>query len=169
MAVPFVVELLVIVTCPIAVPAAGGSNCTFRVVEAPGFRVTGKLYPEIEYPGPVATAAFTVTAADPVEVRVTDCVAGVLINTSPNATVVAFIPNEAVAVTTELSCIWNVFTAVAVRAVIVTVVATLTGKTVVLKPVVDLRAATVTPKGTVTAALSLERLTFSLTVVLPVR
>ena len=47
------------------------------------------MTPETVKPLPVTAAALTVTAAVPVEVRITDCVVGVLRFTFPNATLVA--------------------------------------------------------------------------------
>ena len=40
-----VLELLVIVNCPVAVPVAVGWNCTCNVTDCEGFSVTGKLVP----------------------------------------------------------------------------------------------------------------------------
>ncbi len=78
-----------IVTWPVAAPAVAGSNCRFRVTDWLGFKVTGKVAPDMLKPVPVSVAEFTVTDAVPVEVRVKDWVAGVLITTFPNATLVA--------------------------------------------------------------------------------
>ncbi len=47
------------------------------------------MAPDIEKPVPDNVAEFTVTAAVPVEVSVTDCVAGVLSTTLPKARLVA--------------------------------------------------------------------------------
>jgi hypothetical protein len=49
-----------------------------------GFRVSGKVTPEMVYPLPVRVAALTVTATVPVEDRVSVCVAGVFTLTLPN-------------------------------------------------------------------------------------
>ena len=49
----------------------------------------GKVTPETVKPLPLMAAALTVTGAVPVEVRITDCVAGVFRVTFPNATLVA--------------------------------------------------------------------------------
>jgi hypothetical protein len=48
-----------------------------------GFRVSGKVTPEMVYPLPVRVAALTVTAAVPVEDRVSVCVVGVFTFTVP--------------------------------------------------------------------------------------
>jgi hypothetical protein len=65
------VELLLIVNCPVAAPAAPGMNCTCNVIDWPGLSITGNSAPTILNPLPVTLAAFTVTAAVPVEVNVT--------------------------------------------------------------------------------------------------
>jgi hypothetical protein len=35
------------VSCPVAAPAAVGSNCTFSVTDWVGFKVTGNVAPDI--------------------------------------------------------------------------------------------------------------------------
>ena len=76
-------ELLLIVSCPLALPVLLGSNCTCRVRDCVGFSVTGKLPPTIEKPAPVIAAELTVTGAVPVDVRVSDCVVDVFTVTPP--------------------------------------------------------------------------------------
>jgi hypothetical protein len=85
----FVDELLVTVNCPVAAPAVVGSNATLNVAVWFGLNVSGKLAPETVNPVPLAVAALTVTDAVPVDVSVTDCVAGVLSVTLPKLTEVA--------------------------------------------------------------------------------
>jgi hypothetical protein len=82
-AVPPVVEVLVIVICPLAAPVAVGSNCTCSVTACAGLNVTGRLPPTIENPVPEIVAEFTVTAEVPVEVSVTACVVGEFTVTLP--------------------------------------------------------------------------------------
>ena len=53
----------------------------------------GKVAPDIEKPAPDNVAEFTVTAAVPVDVSVTDCVAGVLSTTLPKARLVVLTLN----------------------------------------------------------------------------
>ena len=65
-------ELLLIVTCPVAAPVTVGRNCTCNVTVWWGFNVAGRLPPIIVKPAPVMAAEFTVTAAVPVEVNVSD-------------------------------------------------------------------------------------------------
>ena len=74
-----------------------------------GFSVTGKVAPDIEKPVPDDLAEFTVTAAVPVDVSVTDCVAGVLSTTLPKARLVALRLN--VEVPAAFNCNANVFVA----------------------------------------------------------
>jgi hypothetical protein len=88
-AVGFDEELLVIDSWPESEPAAEGSNCTFTIAVLPGLIVTGNDSPEIEKPVPVAEAALIVTGAVPEEVRVSDLVATVLIESLPNAMLLA--------------------------------------------------------------------------------
>ena len=80
--------LLVSVTAPLAAPAVVGSKATVSVAVWPGFRVSGKLTPDILKPDPVTLPALRIRAAVPDEVSVTDCVAGVFKFTSPKDTLV---------------------------------------------------------------------------------
>ena len=80
--------LLERVTDPVAEPAAEGSNCSCRVADWLGFRVTGKLMPGPLKPVPATEAPLMVSGAVPDEVRTTDWVAAVFTATSPNATLV---------------------------------------------------------------------------------
>ena len=54
------------------------------------FSVNGNVVPDVLKPAPVTEAALIVTAPVPVEVNVTDCVAGVFRSTVPKAMLVAF-------------------------------------------------------------------------------
>jgi hypothetical protein len=65
-------ELLLIVICPLAVPAAVGRYCTCNVIDCVGFSVTGKLPPTIVKPAPIIAAELTITGEVPVEVSVND-------------------------------------------------------------------------------------------------
>jgi hypothetical protein len=71
-------EVLLIVSCPVAAPLAVGANCTCKVTDCVGFRVTGKEPLTIVKPAPAIVAEFTVTGAVPVDVSVSDLVAVVL-------------------------------------------------------------------------------------------
>lgn len=66
------VELLVSSSAPVAAPAAVGSNCTLSVAVCPGFNVSGKLAPDTVNPVPATVPELMVTAAAPVDDRVTD-------------------------------------------------------------------------------------------------
>jgi hypothetical protein len=78
-------ELLLIRIWPLVAPLTVGSNWTVREALCPGFRVKGKLIPEMEKPVPVMVAEFTVTAVVPIEERVRVCEARVFTATSPKA------------------------------------------------------------------------------------
>jgi len=51
-----------------------------------GFKVSGKVAPEKLYPAPLIAAALIVSAAFPVEVKVTVCVTAVFTGSFPNDT-----------------------------------------------------------------------------------
>ena len=92
-AIPPLVELLLIVICPIWAPAVAGSNCSCRVRICVGFSVTGKLPPRIIKPAPPITAEFTVTGVVPVDVSANDCVVAVFTATLPKLTLAVLIVN----------------------------------------------------------------------------
>ena len=88
------VELLLIVICPVRAPAVVGSNCSCSVRACVGFSVTGKLPPMMVKPAPVIAAEFTVTGVVPVEVSVNDCVVAVLTATLPKLRLAALSVNR---------------------------------------------------------------------------
>jgi hypothetical protein len=90
---PPVVELLLIVIWPLAVPAAVGLNCTCSAIDCVGASVTGRLLPTIVNPAPVIAAEFTVTADVPVDVSVKDWVVAVFTVTLPKLRLAAFTVN----------------------------------------------------------------------------
>ncbi len=149
-------ELLVTVSCPVAAPTTVGSNCTLSVVAWLGFSVTGKVAPDNVKPVPVTVAALTVTDAVPVEVKVTDCVAGALSVTLPNATLVALMLSVG---TAAFNCRANVWETLPELAVKVTVCAVVTEDTVAVNAALVAFAGTVTVAGTDTAALLLDKFT----------
>ncbi len=71
----FAVELLVIANEPVAAPATVGAYFTVSDAVCFGFSVNGKVTPDIVKPEPLSEGALTVTAAVPVEVKVTGNVA----------------------------------------------------------------------------------------------
>jgi hypothetical protein len=87
------VELLLIVSCPVRAPEVVGSNCSFSVRLWLGFSVAGKLPPMMVKPAPAIVAELTVTGVVPVEVKVTDCVVAVFTATLPKLRVPALIVN----------------------------------------------------------------------------
>jgi hypothetical protein len=157
-AVPLVEELLVIVTIPVAAPAVVGSNFTDSVAVWLGFNVNGKVAPDIVNPFPVGVAALMVTGDVPAEVKVSDCVAGVLSPTLPNAMLVALRPKVG---TAGFNCRAKLFETLPAFAVKVTAVAVVTVVTLAVNVALVALAVTVTVAGTVTAALLLERLTLN--------
>jgi hypothetical protein len=157
-AVPFVDELLVMASWPVAAPAVVGSNTKFSVTAWPGFNVAGNVGPDTVKPAPVTAAVLIVTGAVPVEVKVTGCVAGVLTTTSPNATLVALMLS---ARTAAFNCRVKLLTTLPALAVIVTACAVATEDTVAVNPTLTAFAGTVTVLGTVTAELLLDRFTTS--------
>jgi hypothetical protein len=92
-AVPPVVELLLIVIWPLAVPVVVGLNCTCNVTDCVGFKVTGRLLPTIAKPAPVIAAELTVTGDVPVDINVNACVVAVLTVTLPKLRLVALTAN----------------------------------------------------------------------------
>jgi hypothetical protein len=88
-----VVELLLIVICPVRVPAVVGENCSCSVSACVGFSVTGKLPPMMEKSAPVIAAEFTVTGVVPVDVSVNVSLVDVFTATLPNCRLVALAVN----------------------------------------------------------------------------
>jgi hypothetical protein len=87
------VELLLIVSCPVAVPAAVGRNCSCRVTDWLGLSVIGKLPATMVKPAPVTEAEFTVTAELPDDVSVTEAVAEEFTVTLPKSSAEALSVN----------------------------------------------------------------------------
>jgi len=116
--VGLVCEVLTTVSVPVAAPATEGSNCTLIVTVWFGFKVIGKAPPEIVNPLPLTVAELTVTAAVPVEDRVTVCVAAEFRLTSPKAMLVALMLRVA---TPDPNCSMKVFATLLVLAVNITV------------------------------------------------
>src|ERR1700721_2056041 len=81
------------VTWPVTNPAVAGSNCALRVTDWAGFKVTGKVAPDMVNPVPLNAAELMVTGAVPVEVKVIGCVDGVFTVTLPNVRLAALIVN----------------------------------------------------------------------------
>jgi hypothetical protein len=88
--VEFVDDVLLMVICPVAEPTAVGSNVRVTVAVCPGLSFVGRLTTEAEKPLPVTAREFTVTAAVPLEVRVTVCVVELFTPTPPKAMLAAF-------------------------------------------------------------------------------
>lgn len=143
-------------------PAAFGANCKFRVAVWPVFRVNGNVIPESVNPVPVMLTPLTITAAVPVDFRVTDCVEGTPTATLPKATLLALKVSVGLPVppaTCGLSLRAKVLFTPSALEVTVAVSAVVTAATVAVKPTVEALAGTVTEAGTVTAPLLLDKST----------
>ena len=81
--------MLLIVICPVRVPAVVGENCSCSARACVGFRVLGKLPPMMVKPAPVIAAEFTVTGVVPVDVSVNVSVVDVFTATLLNCRLVA--------------------------------------------------------------------------------
>ena len=154
--VGFVDELLLMLNCPVAAPAADGSNVSVTESVFPGLNVAGRLPAEAEKPVPVTVTEFTVTGAVPLEVRVTVCVVEVFTPTAPKAMLVVLKVSAGVA---AFSCSETVFEVLPVAAVRVADCALVTEATLAVKDALVAVAGTVTELGTVTVLALLERLT----------
>lgn len=89
-------ELLEMVIVPAAAPAMDGSKRTVSAADWPGFRVVGKVTPEIVKPLPDTVAELMVRGPVPVEDSVNDWVAAVLTAVLPNARLFALTLSAAV-------------------------------------------------------------------------
>jgi hypothetical protein len=140
------------VSCPVTAPAAVGSNFTLSVADWVGFRVTGKVAPDIVNPVPVNVAELMVTGAVPVEVSVTGSVDAVFTVTLPNARLAGLMVNVG---TAAFNCRAKLLETLPALAVSVTVCAVETDETVAVNPALLVLAGTTTVAGTVTDALLL--------------
>jgi hypothetical protein len=150
--VPLVDELLWMVSWPVTIPVAAGSNCTSSVIAKLGFKVTGKVAPDIVKPVPLNVAELMVTGAVPVAVNVTDKVDAVFSVTLPNVRLVMLTVNVG---TPAFSCSAKLLETLPALAVRVTACAVVTEDTVAVNPALVALAGTTTVAGTVTAALLL--------------
>jgi hypothetical protein len=137
-------------------------SCTSRVTARPGFKVNGKVAPDIVKPVPDNVAELMITGAVPLEVIVTGKVVGVFTVTLPNARLTGLTVNVG---TAGFNCRAKVFDTPPVLAVRVTDCAVVTEVTVAVNPALVALAGTTSVAGTVTAVLLL--LTPTLTPPLP--
>jgi hypothetical protein len=133
-----------------------GSNCTSSVIARLGFRVTGKVAPDIVKPVPLSVAELMVTGAVPVDVNVTGSVDAVSTVTLANAKLAGLTVSVG---TAAFSCRAKVCETPPVLAVKVTDCAVVTDNTVAVNPALVALAGTTTVAGTETDALLLVRLT----------
>lgn len=131
-------------------------NCRLSVVFCPGFRVTGALIPEAVNSDPATEIDEIVTAAVPVEVSVTDCLAVCPTITFPKLIFVELMPSVGVP---AFNCNAKVLVELEALAVSVTAWLELKEATVAENPTLIALAGTVTEAGSVTAPALLERLT----------
>jgi len=89
-------ELLVIVSCPLADPAAVGLNVTDTVSDWFGFSVTGKVPATSVNAAPLIEIEFTVTGPVPEDVSVRDCVVELPTATLPKLRLVPLSANVGV-------------------------------------------------------------------------
>jgi hypothetical protein len=142
---------------------AVGSKTTSNVTFKPGFKVTGKVAPDMVKPAPVSVPELMVTGADPAEVKVTGTVDGVFTATLPNATLVGLMLNAGPAIgePAAFSCRVKLSIEPSELAVRVTACADVTADMLAVNPALDAFAGTTTMAGTATAALLLARLTLT--------
>ena len=152
MTVGFVDALLVIVSCPVADPVAVGLKVSVTFNVWPGVKVAGRVTAEAEKPVPLTETPLTVTAAVPLEVRVTVCVVEPLTTTAPNAMLVALMVSAGVA---AFNCRATLCEELPELALTVTDCAVVTAPTVAVNDALLAVAGTVTELGTVTALLLL--------------
>jgi hypothetical protein len=156
--VGFVEDVLLTVNCPVSEPDVVGSNVSVTETACPGLSVAGRLIGETEKPVPVTARELTVTAAVPLDVRVTVCVVGVFNATAPNAMLVAF--NVSVGAP-AMSCNESVRELLPEAAVSVAVCAVVTEETLAVNVALVDAAGTVTDAGKTTAELLDESATAS--------
>ena len=148
-------ELLWTVSCPVTAPAAVGSNCTSSVIARFGFKLTGKVAPEIAKPVPFNVAELMVTGDVPVEVNVTGSVDAVFTVTLPNAKFAVLMVNAETLDPAAFSCKAKVLETPPAVAVKVTDCAVVTDDTIAMNPMLVALAGIATVTGTVTAPLLL--------------
>lgn len=150
------IDVLTMVTKPLAVPVADGSNCTSNEAVWPGASVAGKAAPERENPAPLKVTELTTTATVPADLSVTVWVAAEFRITFPKEMLVALRPSTVVE---AFNCTAKVLESLPELAVRVAVWAEPTAATIAVKLALVASAGTVTETGTVTEGSLLERFT----------
>jgi hypothetical protein len=151
-------ELLQIVSWPTAGPAVPGSNCSFSVIDSPGFSTAGNVPPDTVKPAPIIDTPDISRGSVPTEVNVTACVAGEFSGTLPKAMLVALTLIVDTAAPRLRLYIADTPAEVAVN---VTVCAVPAAETLAVNPALVAPAATITVAGTATAVLLLVTLTLN--------
>jgi len=155
--VPFVLELLVIVSFPVLNPVPRGRKLMVSVAVWPGVNVKGNVAP-VALKFPEEVSALIVIGAVPEEVSVTVCVEVVFTMTVPNVRLAVLKVSVGVPVPNCNTVVPETLSAVAVS---VTDWAAVTAATEAVNVAVVAPAATVTEEGTVTAVLLLDSPTHS--------
>jgi hypothetical protein len=137
-----------------------------RVEVCPGFSVTGNETPDAPKPVPDRVAAVKVTGAVPLDVMLTDWVAGVFRSTSPKATLAALMVRVGVVAFRVRERDFEIPPDVAVR---VAVWAEVTATAEAVRLVLDAPEAMVRDAGTVSELLLLARVTGVAAVAAPLR
>ena len=140
--------MLLIVTFPVSLPAAVGLNWRSSVAVCDGDNVTGVVTPDMEKPVPWMVAPLMVTAAVPLEVRVTVWVDGVLRATLPKATLLEPRVRAGVPLEVGFNCREKLWVPLLEEAVRVAVCADVTADAVTVNPALDEPEGTVTEAGT---------------------
>ena len=150
----FVDELLLIVSCPVALPVEVGVNVTLTLRLCPGFNVAGTFTEDAVNPAPLTATEFTVTGAVPLELKTTVCEAEPFTVTFPKERLVAFTLS-----TGEAAFNCSVTERVVLPVVAVTVAdwAEITDATVAVNEALVAVAGTMTELGTATELLLLDR------------
>jgi hypothetical protein len=151
--------LLATVNWPDKGPAVAGSKLTSRVNAKVGFKVTGKVAPDMVKPVPLKVAELIVMGAVPVDMRVTGSVAAVFTVTFPKPKLAVLMFNAATFAAEAFKAITKVLEAPPILAVKVTACAVVTADTVTANATLVAFAETITVAGTATTALLLLRLT----------
>lgn len=126
-----------------------------NVVEAPGLKVMGRVGVDTVKPAPEMAAELMVTAAAPVEVKVSVCDTWLFTDTLPKARVPVLRVSSGLATSTSTSAVSETPPALAVR---VTSCDAVTAEAVAWNSALVAPAATVTDAGTARTELLLDRL-----------
>jgi hypothetical protein len=154
--VPLPVAVLDTVSVPEIAPATVGANLTVSVAVCLGLSVSGSAGPETVNPVPLVPNELIVSGCVPPAVNVTVCVAEALTSTLLKLRLDTLAVSDELDAPSDSTKAFDTPPAVAVS---VAVCAVETAETVAEKPMLVVPDPTVTPEGTVTAALLLTSVT----------